>query len=51
MTTNAKPAETAPPLWTAMTPRMFDTAAKPVQEALFAEPDKFGTPDMFGDWA
>jgi hypothetical protein len=28
---------------------MFDTAAKPVQGALFAEPDKFGTPDMFAD--
>lgn len=33
--------------WTAMTPEMFDTTATPVQEALFAAPDKLGTPDLF----
>jgi hypothetical protein len=25
----------------------FDTSAAPVQGALFAEPDRCGTPDMF----
>lgn len=33
--------------WTDTTPIMFDADAKPVQEALFAAPDKCGTPDMF----
>lgn len=34
-------------LWTDTTPAMFDTDAKPVQEALFAAPDACGTPDLF----
>lgn len=33
--------------WTEMQPEMFDTDAQPVQEALFAAPDKCGTPDLF----
>lgn len=33
--------------WTAMQPELFDTDAKPVQEALFAAPDKTGTMDLF----
>ena len=33
--------------WTAMQPEHFDTDAKPVQCALFAEPDRCGTPDLF----
>jgi hypothetical protein len=35
--------------WLAWTPDEFDGAAKPVQGALFAEPDRMGTPDMFAD--
>lgn len=34
--------------WLAMAPGLFDTAAPPVQLALFPEPDAMGTPDMFG---
>jgi hypothetical protein len=38
--------------WTAMQPEQFDTQAPLVQGALFAEPDKCGTPDLFdGDWS
>lgn len=33
--------------WTQMQPELFDVDAKPVQEALFAAPDKCGTPDLF----
>lgn len=33
--------------WTQMTMLEFDTAARPVQEALFAAPDACGTPDLF----
>lgn len=33
--------------WRTATPAMFDTDAKPVQEALFAAPDAYGTPDLF----
>lgn len=37
--------------WTAMQPERFNTDAKLVQFALFAEPDKCGTPDLFdGEW-
>ena len=35
--------------WLTMTPDVFDTAAKPVQGAMFAKPDPCGTPDLFGD--
>lgn len=35
--------------WNTMTPKQFDTEAKDVQEALFAAPDKCGTPDMFDE--
>lgn len=44
-------ASDAGPLWTDMTPGQFDTDAKPVQGALFAEPDRCGTPDLFGEWS
>ena len=44
--------QTAAPLWADMQPEQFDTSAKPVQCALFAEPDKYGTPDLFdGEWS
>lgn len=33
--------------WTAMRPEDFDTRTRPVQGALFAEPDPCGTPGLF----
>ena len=37
--------------WTAMEPERFDTDVKPVQYALFAAPDRCGTPDLFdSEW-
>lgn len=48
---NAPQAPSPAPLWSDMTPGQFDAKAKPVQAALFAEPDRCGTPDMFSDQA
>ena len=36
-----------PKRWLDMQPETFDADAKPVQGALFPEPDKCGTPDLF----
>jgi hypothetical protein len=45
------PAEPAGLDWAAMQPEQFDTEARLVQCALFAEPDRCGTPDLFdGEW-
>ena len=33
--------------WRAMGRAAFDTGTKPIQGALFAEPDRLGTPDLF----
>lgn len=35
--------------WLNWTPDEFDSCAKAVQDSLFAEPDRYGTPDMFAD--
>lgn len=50
-TKHAKPEAPAAPLWADMKPAEFDAKAASVQGALFAEPDRCGTADLFGDWA
>jgi hypothetical protein len=37
--------------WLDMQPEDISKDVKHVQDALFAEPDRYGTEDLFGGWA